>query len=116
MLAALLKWPQATFASKVEFDKAAGSVKVSRRSCGKGRELCGMSADMFVMCVLKDSWRSVCVVMLRSASQACTETSSSRRQLSNQLLLTVATACVVDSLPSIMGGAPSLCLCRSHGR
>jgi electron transfer flavoprotein alpha/beta subunit len=28
MLAALLKWPQATFASKVEFDKAAGSVKV----------------------------------------------------------------------------------------
>jgi electron transfer flavoprotein beta subunit len=28
MLAGLLKWPQATFASKVEFDKAAGSVKV----------------------------------------------------------------------------------------
>jgi electron transfer flavoprotein alpha/beta subunit len=28
MLAALLKWPQATFASKVEFDKAAGSVQV----------------------------------------------------------------------------------------
>lgn len=28
MLAALLKWPQATFASKVEFDKAAGRVKV----------------------------------------------------------------------------------------
>jgi electron transfer flavoprotein alpha/beta subunit len=28
MLAALLKWPQATFASKVDLDKAAGSVKV----------------------------------------------------------------------------------------
>jgi hypothetical protein len=31
MLAALLQWPQATFASKVELDKAAGKVKVSRR-------------------------------------------------------------------------------------
>ena len=28
MLAALLKWPQATFASKVELDKAGGSIKV----------------------------------------------------------------------------------------
>jgi electron transfer flavoprotein alpha/beta subunit len=28
MLAALLSWPQATFASKVELDQAAGSVKV----------------------------------------------------------------------------------------
>jgi hypothetical protein len=30
MLAALLSWPQATFASKVELDQAAGSVKVRR--------------------------------------------------------------------------------------
>jgi hypothetical protein len=30
MLAALLSWPQATFASKVEVDQAAGSVKVRR--------------------------------------------------------------------------------------
>jgi electron transfer flavoprotein alpha/beta subunit len=28
MLAGLLRWPQATFASKVELDKAAGNVKV----------------------------------------------------------------------------------------
>jgi electron transfer flavoprotein alpha/beta subunit len=31
MLAALLAWPQATFASKVEVDAAAGSVKVGKR-------------------------------------------------------------------------------------
>jgi hypothetical protein len=37
MLAALLKWPQATFASKVEFDKAARSVKVSSRSDAQDR-------------------------------------------------------------------------------
>lgn len=34
MLAALLKWPQATFASKVEYDKAKGSVVVTREVDG----------------------------------------------------------------------------------
>lgn len=34
MLAALLKWPQATFASKVELDKAAGSIQVTREVDG----------------------------------------------------------------------------------
>lgn len=34
MLAGLLSWPQATFASKVELDKAAGSAKVTREVDG----------------------------------------------------------------------------------
>ena len=33
MLAALLKWPQATFASKVEIDKAAQKARVTREVC-----------------------------------------------------------------------------------
>jgi len=35
MLAALLKWPQATFASKLKLDKATGSVEVSMGRCHK---------------------------------------------------------------------------------
>lgn len=34
MLAGLLNWPQATFASKVEFDQSSGSVKVTREIDG----------------------------------------------------------------------------------
>ena len=33
MLAALLKWPQATFASKVEIDQEAKKARVTREVC-----------------------------------------------------------------------------------
>ena len=48
MLAALLGWPQATFASKVEADPAAGTATVTREVLASVKTLsCGLaSADM----------------------------------------------------------------------
>ncbi|EFA75433.1 electron transfer flavoprotein beta subunit [Heterostelium album PN500] len=52
MLAGLLNWPQATFASKIEVDKANNSVKVTREIDG-GLETLSMKMPAIISCDLR---------------------------------------------------------------